>query len=232
MVDVGDLVLRKDSGLAVDAAADATALGTEVFQALQVTATEAWGEGWLSESTRAHLAILGGEDDWDSAQLCKTDAGGVVAALFELLTEQLSMPRVSVVLGGAAVLHREAEKRGIQDRLRGLLSGGADRASRAFASLRQKAKQAVDAVDTRDPQFAPAVHWLLHGMGAGAVRKSIVYTDLIAVLTAAVRDFGSEVEAVKKRMALAEAALEELEKAPPPLIAFNKWTNGFHKHHK
>lgn len=45
MVDVGDLVLRKDSGLAVDAAADATALGTEVFQALQLTATEAWGEG-------------------------------------------------------------------------------------------------------------------------------------------------------------------------------------------
>lgn len=39
-----------------------------------------------------------------------------------------------------------------QDRLRGLLSGGADRASRAFASLRQKAKQAVDAVDARDPQ--------------------------------------------------------------------------------
>ena len=33
--------------------------------------------GWLSESERAHLAILGGEDDWDSAQLCKTDAGNM-----------------------------------------------------------------------------------------------------------------------------------------------------------
>lgn len=32
--------------------------------------------GWLSDSKRAHLAILGGDDDWDSAQLCKTDAGG------------------------------------------------------------------------------------------------------------------------------------------------------------
>ena len=41
-------------------------------------------------------------------------SGGVVAALFELLTEQLSMPRVSVILGGAAVLHREAEKRGVK----------------------------------------------------------------------------------------------------------------------
>lgn len=167
MVDVGDLVLRKDSapvlgvaGAAGAGAADATVLGTEVFQALQAAASAAWGEGWLSESERAHLAILGGEDDWDSAQLCKTDAGGVVAALFELLTEQLSMPRVSVILGGAGVLHREAEKRGVklcskavelgpQDRLRGLLSGGADRASRAFASLRQKAKQAVDARDAQ-----------------------------------------------------------------------------------
>ena len=41
-------------------------------------------------------------------------SGGVVAALFELLTEQLSMPRVSVILGGAGVLHREAEKRGVK----------------------------------------------------------------------------------------------------------------------
>lgn len=32
--------------------------------------------GWLSDSKRAHLAILGGDDDWDSAQLCKSDAGG------------------------------------------------------------------------------------------------------------------------------------------------------------
>jgi len=46
-------------------------------------------------------------------------------------------------------------------------------------------------------------------------RKSIVYTDLIAILTAAVRDFGSEVEAVKKRVALAEAALNDLDEKEP-----------------
>ncbi|CAK9074120.1 TBC1 domain family member 23, partial [Durusdinium trenchii] len=108
MVEVGDLVLRKDSTPTM--AAEDDGLGAEVFQSLQLAASEAWGEGWLSESERAHLAILGGEEDWDSAQLCRP---GAVAALFELLAEQLSMPRVSVVLGGAAVLHREAEKRGV-----------------------------------------------------------------------------------------------------------------------
>ena len=51
MVDVGDLVLRKDSapvlGVASAGAVDATVLGTEVFQALQAAASAAWGEGVL-----------------------------------------------------------------------------------------------------------------------------------------------------------------------------------------
>ena len=151
MVEVGDLVLRKDSTPKMED----DALGAEVFQALQTAASEAWGEGWLSESEKAHLAILGGEDDWDSAQLCRP--GGVVAALFELLTEQLSMPRVSVILGGAAVLHREAEKRGVQLEtrrprsesenapispagLRNFFSGAASGARSAFQTLKSKAK--------------------------------------------------------------------------------------------
>ena len=59
--------------------------------------------GWISESEGAHLAVLGGQArltrivkkvrfhvvhgqaDWDASQLCKTDGGGVVAALFEAL---------------------------------------------------------------------------------------------------------------------------------------------------
>ena len=41
------------------------------------------------------------------------EANGAVAALFELLTEQLCMPRVSVVLGGAQALHREARGTGL-----------------------------------------------------------------------------------------------------------------------
>ena len=52
VLDVGDLVLRKDSTPSAAGGAtpvDATALGSEVFQALQVTASEAWGEGiWAS----------------------------------------------------------------------------------------------------------------------------------------------------------------------------------------
>ncbi|CAJ1452796.1 unnamed protein product [Effrenium voratum] len=148
MAEVGDLVLRKDSKpqLASPSNAEHAALGAEVFQALQGAASEAWGEAWLSESQASHLAILGGEADWDAAQLCK--ANGAVAALFELLTEQLCMPRVSVVLGGAQALHREAEKRGLKvmtsessspygnDKLRTFLSGGA----KAFASFRDRAK--------------------------------------------------------------------------------------------
>lgn len=50
VLDVGDLVLRKDSTPSAAGATtpvDATALGSEVFQALQVTASEAWGEGIL-----------------------------------------------------------------------------------------------------------------------------------------------------------------------------------------
>ncbi|CAJ1402648.1 unnamed protein product [Effrenium voratum] len=46
-------------------------------------------------------------------------------------------------------------------------------------------------------------------------RKSIVYTDLIAVLCAVVRDFGTEVDAVKRRVALAEAALDNLDEKEP-----------------
>ena len=51
VLDVGDLVLRKDSTPSAAGGAtpvDATALGSEVFQALQVTASEAWGEGILA----------------------------------------------------------------------------------------------------------------------------------------------------------------------------------------
>lgn len=51
VLDVGDLVLRKDSTPSAAAGAttpvDATALSSEVFQALQITASEAWGEGIL-----------------------------------------------------------------------------------------------------------------------------------------------------------------------------------------
>ena len=60
MVDVGDLVLRKDSapvlgvaGTAGTGAADATLLGTEVFQALQAAASAAWGEGAMVWPERA-----------------------------------------------------------------------------------------------------------------------------------------------------------------------------------
>ena len=55
MVDVGDLVLRKDSTPKADGAADATALGTEVFQALQATASDAWGEGSLGLDVNCQL---------------------------------------------------------------------------------------------------------------------------------------------------------------------------------
>ncbi|CAE7641553.1 Tbc1d23 [Symbiodinium pilosum] len=155
--EVGGLVARREpsEAKALDNTLDGkehAALGAEVFQALQAAASEAWGEGWISESEGAHLAVLGGEADWDAAQLCKTDGGGVVAALFEALTGQISLPRVSVVLGGAVALQREAEKRGVKlestaassphessgyssGNVRGLLSG-------AFANLRQRAQQA------------------------------------------------------------------------------------------
>ncbi|CAE7527688.1 TBC1D23 [Symbiodinium natans] len=155
--EVGGLVgARKEApevkaGESTPEGGEHAALGAEVFQALQAAASEAWGEGWISESESAHLAVLGGEADWDAAQICKTDGGGVVAALFEALTGQISLPRVSVVLGGAAALQREAEKRGLKlessassaqktdsaypGNVRGLLSG-------AFASLRQRAQQA------------------------------------------------------------------------------------------
>ena len=132
VVDVVGELVRGSSAKSTDD------LGTEVFQALQVASSAAWGDTWLSESESNHLAILGGEEDWDQAQLCLP---GAVAALFELLTE-LCVPRVSVVLGGAAVLHREAQKRGLElHTARSLWAGGALRARNAFASLKEKAKQ-------------------------------------------------------------------------------------------
>lgn len=163
ITEVGGLVgARKEAPevKAADSSSDigeTAALGAEVFQELQAAASEAWGEGWISESESAHLAVLGGEADWDSSQLCKTDGGGVVAALFEALTGQVSLPRVSVVLGGAAALQREAEKRGVKlesssagspwksesagypGNVRGMLSG-------AFKSLRQRAQQAQQGI--------------------------------------------------------------------------------------
>eukprot|EP00434_Breviolum_minutum_P034852 symbB.v1.2.030850.t4/scaffold3518.1/size54960/1 len=213
VLDVGDLVLRKDSTPSAAGGAtpvDATALGSEVFQALQVTASEAWGEGWLSDSKRAHLAILGGDDDWDSAQLCKSDAGGALASLFELLTEQLSMPRVSVVLGGAAGPDSEITPvRWVLRQLRPVsyrfVRGdfwGVDAKHIRFGFIADEIQQVL-------PEVVREVNV------AEGPRKSIVYTDLIAILTAAVRDFGSEVEAVKKRVALAEAALNDLDEKEP-----------------
>ncbi len=41
---------------------------------------------------------------------------------------------------------------------------------------------------------------ILEGHPIHIWRKSIVYTDLIAILTAAVRDFGSEVEAIERKI--------------------------------
>ncbi|CAL1154862.1 unnamed protein product [Cladocopium goreaui] len=78
----------------------------------------------------------------------------------------------------------------------------------------------ADAKHTRFGFIADEVEQVLPAVvhevdGAEGPRKSIVYTDLIAVLTAVVRDFGSEVEAVKKRVALAEAALNELDQKAP-----------------
>jgi len=92
-----------------------TALLAEVFEALRAVAAERWGEDWLSGSVGGHITLLGGDLDWDSSDKpCKAAAGGAVIPLFEALTEQLSLRRVSVVLGGAAALHREAQKRGIE----------------------------------------------------------------------------------------------------------------------
>jgi len=91
------------------------ALISEIFDSLQERAAECWGDDWLSESGRAHLMLLGGEADWDSLDMpCKADAGGAVIPLFEMLAEHVSVPRVSVVLGGAVALHKEAVKRGVQ----------------------------------------------------------------------------------------------------------------------
>ena len=52
--------------------------------------------GWLSESERAHLAILGGEDDWDSAQLCKTDAGSMANVQSMLAWSQAIIPSTAL----------------------------------------------------------------------------------------------------------------------------------------
>ena len=86
------------------AASEAWGEGGRPVRVMLPKASQSIG-GWISESESAHLAVLGGEAlpfcdrtvlgtvlglrscqaDWDSSQLCKTDGGGVVAALFEAL---------------------------------------------------------------------------------------------------------------------------------------------------
>mmetsp|Transcript_123727 Transcript_123727/g.309248 ORF Transcript_123727/g.309248 Transcript_123727/m.309248 type:complete len:995 (-) Transcript_123727:32-3016(-) len=90
-------------------------LVTEVFAALQEAATERWGEDWLSESACAHLVLLGGAADIADFQ-GKTSGGGggAVVPLYEVLTEHLSLARVSVALGGASAISKEATKRGFE----------------------------------------------------------------------------------------------------------------------
>jgi hypothetical protein len=49
----------------------------------------------------------------------------------------------------------------------------------------------------------------------GSPKKGIVYPDLIAVLTAMMRDFGSQLETVKSRVQRAEAELDRLDEVEP-----------------
>jgi len=92
-----------------------TSLVTEVFGALQEAASERWGEDWLSESACAHLVLLGGVADiLDFAGKPSEGGGGAVVPLYEVLTEHLSLARVSVALGGASAVNKEASKRGFE----------------------------------------------------------------------------------------------------------------------
>eukprot|EP00927_Polykrikos_kofoidii_P029726 TRINITY_DN25653_c0_g1_i1.p1 TRINITY_DN25653_c0_g1~~TRINITY_DN25653_c0_g1_i1.p1 ORF type:complete len:1156 (-),score=215.73 TRINITY_DN25653_c0_g1_i1:152-3619(-) len=90
-------------------------LVSEVFGSLNDAASQRWGEGWLSESAGCHLVLIGGSSD--AADLAGQDKlssfGGAVAPLYDTLTEHVALARVSVALGGAAAVHREAVKRGI-----------------------------------------------------------------------------------------------------------------------
>eukprot|EP00929_Paragymnodinium_shiwhaense_P092800 TRINITY_DN52793_c0_g1_i1.p1 TRINITY_DN52793_c0_g1~~TRINITY_DN52793_c0_g1_i1.p1 ORF type:complete len:762 (-),score=179.69 TRINITY_DN52793_c0_g1_i1:28-2313(-) len=108
-------VVSRSSSSALSTPAPAeNKLLAEVFAALQSCAAEEWGEDWLSESAKSHLVLLGGEEDWDNAEkYCKANGSGPMVLLFEALTEQLSLARVSVVLGGFAALHKEMLKRGL-----------------------------------------------------------------------------------------------------------------------
>jgi len=93
-------------------------LVSEVFQALQAAASQHWGEDWLSESARSHLVLLGGAADLADLSERHAQQGahavGGVAPLYEALTEHLSLARVSVALGGAAAVNRDAQKHGFE----------------------------------------------------------------------------------------------------------------------
>mmetsp|Transcript_83624 Transcript_83624/g.194425 ORF Transcript_83624/g.194425 Transcript_83624/m.194425 type:complete len:236 (-) Transcript_83624:33-740(-) len=75
-----------------------------------------WGEGWLSASIAAHLVLVGepGRAEASTRQSELRSTGNAVETVYEVLTEHLSLARVSVVSGGAAALHKEATKRGLR----------------------------------------------------------------------------------------------------------------------
>eukprot|EP00930_Biecheleria_cincta_P036127 TRINITY_DN24795_c0_g1_i1.p1 TRINITY_DN24795_c0_g1~~TRINITY_DN24795_c0_g1_i1.p1 ORF type:complete len:837 (+),score=187.27 TRINITY_DN24795_c0_g1_i1:29-2539(+) len=85
--------------------ADQAALFNEVFDALHAAASATWGPNWSSEDGTAHLVLLGDSPVSDQ---------GAIAPLYDLLTEHKALARVSVALGGATAVHREATKRGIE----------------------------------------------------------------------------------------------------------------------
>jgi len=149
------------------------ALVAEVWEALKAEAAGRWGEDWITESARAHLVLMGGVADLADAAGEASGGGGAVIPLYEALTEHLSLARVSVVLGGAPAVQREAVKRGLElEQGASALGGHPGRTSRGESLLGsawtrlQAASEKLPAADTVGERMGGIL-----GRGAEAARS-------------------------------------------------------------
>lgn len=143
-----------------------------MFEELKLAAAAEWGEDWLCESAGTHLVLLGGDADAGELNTGSSAHGiGAVVPLYEAFTDHLALSHVSVVLGGAAALHRVLEKRGLHTQR--LVSSTSPEGKRSSSSLLgsawsrlQAASEALPAAEVVSGRWEGFLH-----TGAGAARS-------------------------------------------------------------
>eukprot|EP00931_Biecheleriopsis_adriatica_P025349 TRINITY_DN15593_c0_g1_i1.p1 TRINITY_DN15593_c0_g1~~TRINITY_DN15593_c0_g1_i1.p1 ORF type:complete len:434 (-),score=89.33 TRINITY_DN15593_c0_g1_i1:80-1381(-) len=158
-----------------------TSLIDEVFLALEAAATERWGKDCFSASACAHLVLLGDGPGYSE---------GAIAPVYDLLVEHRCLARISVALGGAVAVNREAVKRGVKLEESPPLEPAANTSDKAETFLGTAWSKLQAASDSLPP--ASDVGGRLEGLFQGIAERTAVVRQHAAEGAAAVRQQAAE----------------------------------------